>query len=233
VRFRRVLASLVFFGAGCTLTNIDNLTGGVGPGIDAASDGSRLDDGDPGGGSDALSGQEDAPFDAPPDVKFDVTVDAGSDAPSIVNLHPNGTFESSSSPWIGYKGTIALDPTAHTGTGSLRACSGAGSGVFTADDKGPIPNPINGATYRVSAWVRDAPSAPAASGLTLFLRTIAGGIDQQQSMSSGAPLTSAWQRLETTLLVSKPADVLNVYVGGNISSGACFLLDDVVVDRIQ
>lgn len=178
----------------------------------------------------------DAPADAAPEA--DAIADAGVDAPdagpNLFTAYANGTFESGC-PTGGYNSTITVDATAHSGTKSCRVCSNAGSDdVFTFDED-VDETPAIGARYRVTAWVLAAPGAtPPASGVFLSLRTYSNppftGIEQTQSPSIGVDAT--WQQRAVELSVTKKAPTMDMYVGGQIQGGTCFLVDDVEAHRL-
>lgn len=169
-------------------------------------------------------------------IPTDATVDTGTDAGPPPNIHPNGTFEASLDPWGAYQGTIAPDATAHTGARSLRVCGGTNVDYFTADDNSALVGPSIGATYRAEGWVRTAPGAVTPPSINIFLRTVdlSRGFEVVElGQNEGAPLTSTWQKLSVTLKVTKPAERLGVFVGADWVAGACFLLDDVTLQRFD
>jgi hypothetical protein len=155
-----------------------------------------------------------------------------------VNLHPQGSFETGTcAPWVGFQGTVEVVPTAHSGSGACRVCnSPSTTDYFTADDNStPGPGTI-GASYRAEAWVRADPTAPAPPAVKLFLRNsaIVGGMFTELEGSSSAPIVvnATWQRLEVTLPYTKAGN-LNVFVGADAAPNACFVLDDVVLRRVN
>ena len=165
--------------------------------------------------------------------------DGDTDA-ALLELHPNGTFESGIVPWVPYHGTVASDTTARTGAHSLRACAQASmpsDGVFSADDGGAILAPVVGATYHAIAWVRTAPGATAApSSVNLLFRTIDTSpafAEVENVYTSSVAIDTTWTKIETDLKVTKTAQALNVAVTGHYAAGACFLIDDVSVVRID
>jgi len=185
-----------------------------------------------------------APGDADPHAAADATLDAAADAdastdgpPPSPNLYADSSFETSCAPFGGFQGDVTRDKTAHTGSWSCRACTRpTTTDYFTADDGSFHPGPVVGATYRFEAWVRSAPGAPAAPDMLAFLRTanVSGQFTKvEEDVNDIAPLTSTWQHVSVTLKVTAPAERIGGFVGAAHAPDACFLLDDVVLRRIQ
>jgi hypothetical protein len=218
-----VAASAALFCACSIFTSLDGFTGGA----DAAPDGDRSD----------ASNEAATPADAADDSASDaIPLDASDGAgPRGPNIHPNGTFDTTLVPWGSYQGALTLDPFARSGAKSVRVCTlPATTNFFTVDDGGPIPNTLGG-TYRVEVWVHTAPGAATPPNVKLFVRTInrsAGFVVVESTESSGIALDGTWQRLEVTLVTTKPAAFFNVFVGGDSITNGCFLVDDVYVERL-
>lgn len=171
-------------------------------------------------------------------TRADAIADAG-DAAGAPNLHPRGTFETGTcGSWVGFQGTVAQDSNARTGSGSCLVCTGPmTTDYFTADDNGAPGPAVVGATYRAEGWVRSAPGKPNAGPVRLFLRnfTVVGGTFRglESSASASSEVDAQWRSRATTLTVTKDGGKLNVFVSADHRSGACFLLDDVTVRRID
>jgi hypothetical protein len=212
--------------AACTaLTSLEALSGGDGDGDAQAADVRTSADGP----SVEASGEADA---------SDGAVTSDADA-ALAELHPNGTFESGGAPWGSYNGNVfVLDGTARTGSRSLRACGQAtapADPIFSGDDNGAAGAPIVGATYRATAWVRTAPGSAVPPGVSMRFRTIQLPVFVETEIreTAGVAITSTWQKLDIELPVSKSAAKLNIAVLGKWAAGACFLIDDVSIVRIQ
>jgi hypothetical protein len=183
------------------------------------------------GGEDVIDAAADAPVDSN-------GLDAG-DVSGAPNLHPQSTFENGTcAPWYGYQGATSFSATAHTGTGACRICTlPSTTDFFTADDTGVAGAAAVGATYRASAWARTDPAAPGPGPVTVYLRSFAvpGGTftSLERGVSPSADLGSQWQRLEATLTITKPDGTINVFIGGAHRANACFLIDDVVLQRVD
>jgi hypothetical protein len=65
--------------------------------------------------------------------------------------------------------------------------------------------------------------------------SVTGGnyTDIESQNSGGAPITATWTQLVTELTITKPGGTLNVYVAGDHVADACFLMDDIVVQRLK
>jgi hypothetical protein len=165
-----------------------------------------------------------------------VPVDGGEDValPILPNLHPRGTFENGCDGWGGYQATVSPSDVAHSGVGSCRFCAKF-SDYFSGDDSGFLDNPAVG-EYRVEMWVRAAPQKQAPDQLAIFLRTIDGVPFVQHEINGSPPvsLDDTWRRLETTLTVTQPAELLNSFVSSDTGpADRCFLVDDVRVERLR
>jgi hypothetical protein len=214
------------------LTSLDGLSDGAvgGATSDARGDQSTTGSGD--ARSDATSGDAAKTLDAGGDSVTDANDDAGP------NLHPNGTFESGTcDPFGGYQGTVDVVTTAHTGIGACRACAlPQTTDFFTADDNRATGPGVVGATYHVEAWVRADPTRPPPVDVRLYLRyavdTNGMFVDHGSNYSPVVTLDATWKRLETTYTFTQPGD-LNVFVGADTAPNACFLFDDVVLQRVN
>jgi hypothetical protein len=189
-------------------------------------------------GSEAGSGEAgglDASRDAEPTT--DAAADGDAEA-SLPNLHPIGTFENGAKcePWGFYFATLTRAAVGHTGQSSCRVCSITGQpDGFTADDKGILGPPTIGATYHLSAWLRAVPGSSVATTAFVVLHTIdlPSYAEREVSTSISEVLTDTWLKFEATLSVTTSADALDVVIAGDYAENACFLVDDVVVERIK
>jgi hypothetical protein len=218
-RFFAVIAGLLASLSACTLiTSLDGLSGGVPQ--------DRLDAG-------ALS-EADIVTDGARETSS--SLDSGDEAGP--DLEPQGTFETSTcSPWQSFRGTLVPSSIAHSGAGSCKVCIAAGGAAsFTADDERSPGPAVVGATYRVEAWVRADPTAPAPPSLVLALRvaTIAdGGFQELEShLSLNVAPDPMWRRVESTLEVTK-AGMINAFLAAEPAANACFLFDDVAIRRLN
>ncbi len=230
VRFAPVLALVVgglgALGVACSaLVDLDGLAGPA----DAASsaEGGTATDGS--GPPD--SGDKDS-------TTTDATTDAAADADTHLgpNLLDDSSFEDECT-WNGYQGTRSTDSTARTGTKSCRICTAPlTTDYFTGNSLFTAAAPVVGATYHAVAWVRAAPGAALPPGAVLNLRTLYPspftGVERASTSPSLTPLTDTWQRMEITLAVTKPAAQMDGYVGSDTAPGACFLVDDVWLEKL-
>jgi hypothetical protein len=185
-------------------------------------------------------------IDAGPEI--DAGADAGSGSPDSgsdsgigaldagpINLHPAGTFDNGNcAPWVSYRGQLSGSLMARSGAGSCRVCSSSqANDFFSADDSRAVGPVAVGTTFRARAWVRtDAANPP--SSVSLALRTqLATGVPIETSESAPRPIDGGWQLFESTLAVMQPDGGLNVVLFGAHQPGACFLLDDVVVEQLK
>ena len=107
---------------------------------------------------------------------------------------------------------------------------------FTADDIGSPGPAVVGATYRAEVWVRTAPGKAVPGPAVVFLRSYVLDPTFRQLETSPSPdqvLDAQWRRIETTMTITRPGGTLNVFIGADHAPGACFLIDDIVVRRID
>lgn len=153
------------------------------------------------------------------------------------NLEPNATFEIGADGWIAFQGTLAVSATAHGGAKSMRVCTNvAGTTTnFSGDDNLSPGSAIIGASYRARAWVRTDPGGIVPGPLQLGLRTVnkdVGSVVKDSTLSTPVALDATWRQLEVTLDVTERG-LLNVTASAMTALGACFLLDDVALQRIR
>lgn len=230
VRFASVMAVLaVGAGAllgGCSaLVDLDGLSGPA----DAASSGdgaSPLD-----GGTPTDSGDKDS-------TATDAAADAGPDADTHVgpNLLDDSSFENGCT-WMGYQGVSTTDSTARTGTKSCRICTAPlTTDYFTGNSNPTGTAPVIGAKYHAVAWIRRASGAAVPPGAALNVRTFNPSpfttVESTSTLPSVIPFTDTWQRLDVTLTVTQAAATIDVYIGTDTAPGACFLIDDVWLEKL-
>ncbi len=155
---------------------------------------------------------------------------------NLLNLHPEGTFETGCSRWRG-NATHAASTTARTGSASCLVCANANAPpapFFSIDDLGLSGPATPGATYRAGGWARLAPGTIGPGPVALTLRNLSSDGKNLESLSSAdTRLSTEWQRFESTLSITKSGGKVDVYIAADYVPGACFLLDDVVVERVD
>lgn len=161
---------------------------------------------------------------------------ASGDAPGAPNLLPLGDFEHGGCSGDGYYSTLTPDSTAHGGTVSCRICaSGNGMDVFSLDDDIENVTPLAGSRYVAEAWVRSAPGATApTSGVEVVLRThtVSPFTVYDVATAVDSPIDATWKKVAVTLDVTDAgAPRLAIVIDASYQSGACFLVDDVVVQQ--
>ncbi len=166
-------------------------------------------------------------------------VDAGEDsAAAAQNLHPQGSFEVGCSPWDGYQATATSSTTARSGARSCRVCVMQGVADFFTLDDNTIPlSPVAGARYRAEAWVRAAPGSVSPTTAQIYLRTVTPAPFVTHQQAEGPfivlPANGEWVRLQIELTANQAQGVFNVFVAAPAVPGACFLVDDVRLERLD
>lgn len=158
------------------------------------------------------------------------------------NLHPQGDFAAGCGDWGAFQGSLQPSVLGHDAAGSCRVCvdqTGVAS-YFAIDDGGLGGPPEAGATYRATAWVRSAGvnGLVAPSYVTINLRTFertpAFTTLEQQNETSKTPLQGAsWVKLAIQLKVEQARGQLNVFLAAPGAANACFLVDDVRLERVN
>jgi hypothetical protein len=96
--------------------------------------------------------------------------------------------------------------------------------------------PVVGGRYCGEAWARSAPGAIVPTGgLAITVRTYDEPLFARVESHPGSKVAVAdtWQLLSVELDVMTSAGYLDVYLGSDIQSGACFLVDDLAVYRVK
>ena len=190
----------------------------------------------------------DASSDASSDAPSDVSSDLRDDQPvTITNLVPNGDFEMNTATactgWASFQGTTAPSSTAHGGQSACLICSKA-SGDFSGGVI-VLAKPVPAGTYVGTAWAKAAGGNANSLQVTLNLRVLC---DPPTPLSdcyyavTSVPLGAAYTKLGPLTFVVPDARGPNdaalgdlethLSVNNDASPGDCFLVDDVVVERV-
>lgn len=169
----------------------------------------------------------------------DAEADAA-DAGERPNLHPQGTFDTvGCGTWGNYLATLTAATPGRMSAGACRVCatSQGAKEFFTIDDNGLPGAPIAGARYRATAWVRPAPGAVTPTYAMLHIRTFGFDPDfttyEQADPVAAVPFTTDWMPLSVELTIQQARGKLNVFLGAPGAVGACFLVDDVRLERVD
>ena len=108
--------------------------------------------------------------------------------------------------------------------------------TFSADDNLSPGSAIIGASYRARAWARTDPGGGMPGPIQLGLRTVNKDngfvVVVDSSLAPPVTLDATWRQLEVTLATTARG-FLNVTARATTVPCACFLLDDVVLQRTQ
>jgi hypothetical protein len=160
---------------------------------------------------------------------------------SVVNEHPQGSFDGPDClPWEGYMGTLALVQTEGVSVrGSCWADSTAPdeNRFFAMNDLGAFGPVSLGTRYQISAWVKNCPNKTAATSININPRIVTFGRPYMILASNeSVPMapTNDWKVVSKSITVASDGK-LEIVVGGlaPTSQGACFLVDDVVVQKVN
>lgn len=214
------------FGA-CALPSGDELSGGR-----AAGDG--------GSSSSSSTSSSSGGLDAASDVSVIIDAGMGADAsdaapaPIFENLVKNPDFESGSCVDVGFYQGVGTDSTdAHGGHGSCQVCRAKVTfDAYTYNPYVVLPNPTIGTRYVAHAWVKLGPNSFKDQSVGIIVRTHQNNPYAliEQSPDNTVPLTSTWTYLEASMLVTKPAESLDLVVYSYTAATAgdrCFIIDDV------
>jgi len=184
------------------------------------------------------------------DTLSDLRPEAANDGPSgSPNLVPNGDFEMNTGTactgWGSYQGTVTASSTAHGGNSACLICSKV-SGVFS----GGVPvlsKPVPAGTYVGTAWVKAAGGRANSLQATLNMRVFCDPPTPTLECYHGVtsvPFGDAYRKVGPLTFVVPdggrgPQDAalgdMDTYVSvdNGASPGDCFLVDDVVVERLD
>ena len=186
--------------------------------------------------SDAMTDAPQTDDAASQDAAGNATDSAATDAGT--NLFPLGDFELGGCSGEGYFSTLTVDPNGRGGGKSCQVCSnGVSPTVFSFDSDIDNVSPPMGARYVAEVWVHTAASVgPPASGVELTLRTHTDTpvVQHDLAFTNYTTVTDAWQMLKIDLDIKEPGiPKLEIVVDGQYDNGKCFLVDDIVVRRVQ
>jgi hypothetical protein len=173
-------------------------------------------------------------------MQTDARVDA-----AVTNLHPQGSFGGGDCrPWLEYQATLTYDNRGFSKAGSCQVASNnldstryfaADDHTYRASNTSRLPVELS-KTYRVSAWVKNCLNQLVADTVAINARILKSNLpynELQNNPSLAVKPTGNWQRVAINITVDKPGDLNVVLVGlAPTASGACFLFDDVVVERV-
>ena len=170
---------------------------------------------------------------AEPDSPLDRDAAPDGDTHVGPNLVPDGTFDSVC-PLGTFQGTVASDGTARRGAKSCRVCTLPATPDYFTAGSFASSGPAVGSTYHAEIWVRTAPGAATPPGILLHLRTSndAPFVQIQKSMTSPRTIDATWQKIEITLQPTIAAARMDLFFGSDTAVGACFLVDDVWLERL-
>jgi hypothetical protein len=220
--------ALVIAGGACALPSADEFAGGR-----AATDGGSSS----GASSSASSGVDAAPD---PSALGDASTSLDADTsdarpqPIFENLVKNPDFESGSCVDVGFYQAVGTDSTdAHAGHGACQVCrSKVTFDAYTFNPYVVLPNPTVGTRYVAHAWVKLGPNSYKDQSVGIIVRTHQNNpyVLIEQSPDNPVPLTSTWTYLESSMVLTKPAESLDLVVYSSTAATAgerCFIFDDV------
>ena len=151
--------------------------------------------------------------------------------PPPSNLLPNGSFESSTSGWYGYRGALSRVSGGHSGSSALRVTwNGAGSNYSVMTDPHPIGATTAGERYAATAWVRSqTPGRKVCLRLREFnsSRAVIGG-----SSATCVTTTGSWQQIPDTTHTALGGASMDLYAySDGPLAGDSFELDTVSASK--
>lgn len=142
----------------------------------------------------------------------------------------------------GYQSTLSTSGIAHGGSRSCQVCNAADD-VYTVDHGPSAPTPQPGQVYHAEAWVQaaagpDAQAGPQTAAINLRLHANSPFMNVQIATGAAQPLGKTWQRLSVDLVAAKSAPSWDLFVSAEATVaptplGDCFLVDDLVITRVQ
>lgn len=123
----------------------------------------------------------------------------------------------------------------HSGAAACMVCS-MGMDQTTYSYFTAIPGAVvqPGTRYHGTVWLKAQQTVFGAADMSFALRTTLRSTGETVEIKLGyARLTADWQPLDVDLAVTKPADLLDIFVAQESGMGFCFVVDDLVVARTQ
>ena len=131
----------------------------------------------------------------------------------------------------------ALSETANgrTDANACKVCGlSASSDSFSYSVDVPGAAAVVGAHYHATAWYRNPSSGATAMSVAFALRSlIRQPFDQVEVAPSFAQIGADWRRIDADLVLTKPADLVDVYISETYAAGVCFIFDDLVITRVD
>lgn len=167
-----------------------------------------------------------------------VLIDSGTDATETgstsANLLKEPDFEDGTCGDASFfQGNATFSSDAHSGHGACQVCRQKETfDGYTYNPYIVLANPTVGTRYIAHAWVKLGPNSFKDQVVGIQVRTHQSNpfVEVESLSTVGVPLTSTWTYLETSMVVTKPAEALDflVYVSTAATAGErCFVIDDV------
>lgn len=141
-----------------------------------------------------------------------------------------------------YQATLTPSGIAHGGSRSCKVCN-ASDNVYTVDHGPSAPTPQPGEKYHAEAWVMaaagpDAQAGPQTAEIDLRIHNNSPFVNVQTATGASQLLGKTWQLISVDYDVTKSAPSWDVYIAAEATTGPtplgdCFLIDDLVITRIQ
>lgn len=212
---RGSIVALVLLG-GCTLGRLDGLTGGAGTNTGDASVVVEA-------GVEASAGPSDA------------SAEAGDAAPVPVTLLSYSFDDLTTCNDTSFNSTLAESMNGRTDGHACKVCGqNASADSFSYSIEVPGAVAAVGARYHVTAWYRNPAAGATAMNVAIAVRSFFRQPYNQVEVSPTFGTTGAdWRRIDAELVLTKPADAVDVYIGESYGAGVCFVFDDLVVTRLD
>ena len=206
----------------CSLGGLDGFSSGQVPTSDAGA----------GDQTPGLDGGDAWAAIAPPD---------GGASPDILNLVPNPGFEAASDvtcgePWpqVSYHAEVTTSTQARSGDRACRVCNVGGSTDenFTLDplEKGFVD--VTPGRYEIEAWARVTDPGTELQ-VAVSLRIYVGEVERAFDSSPWTTVGTSWTRLHAVVDVTRTGKGEVLVISPVRASRPCFLVDDLVLRRLD
>ena len=199
---------------GCTLGRLDGLTGGSGIEVPDA-------------------GVVEAGVDSSVKVDAGSAPDGGDAGPGVL-LFSDSFADAQTCIDTSFNSTLSTSSNGRTDGSACKVCghsAGPGSFSYSTDVAGAVATV--GAHYHATAWYRNPVAGATASSVSFALRSIVSTptFGEIEVASKSGTIGSDWRRIDVDLVLTKPAQGVDVFLAAPYGPGVCFVFDDLQVTR--
>jgi hypothetical protein len=151
----------------------------------------------------------------------------------VSNLEANGTFDDGCQGWGAINSRLSPFSPGRNGN-ACEVCAVAAADYTMDDQPNPVMDARIGQIYEAQAWVRRSPNGTALKPVAIRIREwqTPDQVEGDTTPGNFVDLTNDWTATRVRHVVIANAPALDIYVGGT-GGGECFLVDDLVLYRVD